>query len=50
MRIRKMKEKHSITVEEKLWEDFKTKCFNNGMKMSTRIAKLIEDDLEWKSL
>jgi hypothetical protein len=37
--------KVNMTIREKDWIRFKEFCYKNGMKASTRVNKLIRDDI-----
>lgn len=40
----KTKKRYTITVDEKLMEDYKSKLLKNGMLISRRIESLIRED------
>lgn len=41
-----MKISKSITIDQNTWTKFREHCQKNGMKMSTRIAILLERDFD----
>jgi len=46
---KKLYEKITITLPEKLLSEFKGFCQNNGINLSSRIAILIKEDLQNKN-
>ena len=38
--------KVSMTIEEDIFNNFKDRCKNNGMKISTRVELLMKEDMK----